>query len=372
MIPKYESSFPVMTVDLAAIRHNFLSFQDSISPSKVSAVVKADAYGLGMKPVSKTLFEAGCETFFVAYLEEGLLLREIFEDHSPTLTADKKPIIYVLEGLQPGHESYYLKAGLQPILGTPDSVERWLRLGNGQPCALHIDTGMARTGFEATEIASLISRLSLLPLSLVMSHYASSDDLSTPQNANQKQCFLDGARLFPGVPTCLASSYGVLLEADYWGDQVRIGLGLSGLLPNSGLDLKPAVTLSAKILQIREIEAGQPVGYNATWRADRVTRLATLGIGYADGLPRALSNKGAFYFGVHALPIRGAVSMDFTTVDVTDVSPHILKGGDTVSFFHDAFSLDQQAKGAQTISYELLTGIGQRCRRLYKNPGISD
>lgn len=368
------TSLPTLTVDLQALRDNFSAFQNKIKPSKVAAVVKADAYGLGMKEVAGALISAGCQTFFVAYLEEGIVLHQHLNtliqrggeegakaSYPHTTTAD----IYVLEGLQPGQQEKYLSYNLRPVLGTNEAVNLWEREGKNKPCALHIDTGMARTGFEARDIEPLRDQLLSLNLCLIMSHYASSDDPFSPQNKQQKESFDRMSRAFPGVPTCLANSHGVSLGKSYWGDIVRVGLGLSGFVSSADLPLKPAASLTAKIIQLRDLQVGQTVGYNATWRADRPTRLATIGIGYADGLPRCLSNKGCFYWGETPLPIRGSISMDFTTIDVTDVSCHTLEMGKSVAFFYDKATLERQAKLSGTISYEILAQMGPRCRRIY-------
>lgn len=369
------SSLPILAVDLRAIQDNFSAFQRTCAPSKVAAVIKADAYGLGMKEIAKALVAVGCSTFFVAYLEEGISLRQHLNGFSQAGDKEKPqtfapkvkaPDIYVLEGLQSGQQKEYLLHNLRPVLGTLESAVLWNAEGREQPCALHIDTGMARTGFEARDIPGLSEeRLSSLNLSLIMSHYASSDDPFSLQNENQREAFEKLSRVFPGVPRCLANSHGVFLGRSYQGDMVRVGLGLSGFVPSTDLPLKPAVSLTAKIIQLRDLQVGQMVGYNGTWQAKRPTRLATLGIGYADGLPRSLSNTGCFYWEERKLPIRGAVSMDFTTVDVTDVSCHTLRVGDSVTFFHDMATLVDQAKRAGTISYEILAQIGSRCRRVY-------
>lgn len=348
-----------MIVDLGALRQNYRFFQREVAPATVAAAVKADAYGIGMPPVAEALWEEGCRTFFVAFLEEGLLLHRLLP----------QAVIYILEGLQEGQQEAFVQPNLRPVLGDRRSIELWCSQGASRPCALHIDTGMARTGLEVKEVDGLTEAIRLLKNVLVMTHYASSDHPTSSQNQGQRDQFVDlAARLFPGAQTCLANSHGVFLGANYRGDMVRVGMGLSGLIDPSFHQgqLAPAVEVRAKITQLRTIEAGQRVGYKGTWEAPHTTHLATLGMGYADGVPHSLSNKGAFFHGETLFPIVGAVSMDFTTVDVTKAACNTLKVGGELTFFKDSTSLAWQAKQAGTIGYEMLVRLGQRCQRIYR------
>jgi alanine racemase len=350
----------VAHIDLSSVRHNYQLIQEKVGENRhVLAVVKADAYGLGMAKVAKTLSLAGCTRFVVAFPEEGVLLRNILKDAQ----------IYVLSGAWAGLENLFLLQNLIPVINDEDSLRRWHALGKGAPCALHMDTGMARTGFEAPDFENLIPFMKELNVVCLMSHYANSEDANHPFNETQRSRFETFHALLPHIPTCLANSCALSLKESFWGDFVRPGLSLYGLSGENAHNqgLKPAVRVGARIVQIRNLTVGQSVGYGSTWRACRPTRLATLAMGYADGLLRALSNQGYAWIKGAQVPFVGRVSMDFATLDVSDVPPHEASVGDFVDLFYDAKSLHHLALQAHTTPHEFLVGLSSRCARVYKD-----
>ena len=355
-----------LTVRLGAIARNYRQFVDRCTPARVAAAVKADAYGLGMKPVARTLAEAGCETFFVARVEEGITLRPL-QPHAR---------IYVLDGAHEATAAPLISHRLVPVLNSLAEIETWSAAARAQKvtldCAIHLDTGMNRLGLpdyeRATLAAEAATRLRNLNVLLWISHLACADDCSSPMNAAQRDRFRAALASLPPAPASLSASAGALLGPDYCFDLVRPGIGLYGGNPCNGMDNPFAVVavLTGRILQLRRVDTGGTVGYGATFRASRPSILATIGLGYADGLMRAIGNKGSGAIGGMRAPIVGRVSMDLATLDVTDVPPDTLKTGGDVEFLGDTISLEEFASLAGTASYEVLTSLGSRMARHYE------
>lgn len=356
----HHTSTCIARINLGAIRHNYRLIQDKIGKDRhVLAVVKADAYGLGIDKIAKALSLAGCTRFVVAFPEEGVILRRIL----------KSAQIYVLSGAWEGLENLFLQKNLIPIINDENSLRRWHAFGKSAPCAVHIDTGMARTGFEGPDFENLVPLIKELNIVCLMSHYANSEDAHHPFNKQQQERFEKLHALLPHVPTCLANSCALSLEESFWGDFVRPGLSLYGLSPEGAQiqGLKPAVRVNARILQIRELQEGQSVGYGSTWRASCPTRLATIAMGYADGLLRALSNQGYAWIKDTQVPFVGRVSMDFATLDVSHVPSHEASVGSFVDLFYDAKSLHHLALRAHTTPHDFLVGLSNRCTRVYES-----
>jgi alanine racemase len=355
-----------LTIRLGAIARNYRQFVDRCAPARVAAAVKADAYGLGMKPVARTLADAGCETFFVARLEEGIALR----------TLQPRARIYVLDGAHEATAAPLISDGLVPVLNSLAEIETWSDAARERrvmlDCAIHLDTGMNRLGLpdyeRATLSAEATTRLRNLNVLLWMSHLACADDCSSPMNAMQRDRFGPALASLPPAPASLSASAGALLGPDYCFDLVRPGIGLYGGNPCSGMANPFAVVavLTGQILQLRRVDTGESVGYGATFRASRPSILATIGLGYADGLMRAIGNKGSGAIAGVRAPVVGRVSMDLVTLDVTDVSSDALKIGADVEFLGDTISLDEFAGLAGTASYEVLTSLGSRMTRHYE------
>lgn len=354
----------VLTIDLAALSRNYRLLAKRIGPSVICAgVVKADAYGLGADRVAPALYRAGCRTFFVAHLDEAL-------DLQPHLPADVA--IDVLNGLPPGSEGDCAAAGIIPVLNSFAQYEAWSdqarTRGRLLPAVIQVDSGMSRLGMSASEVARLVEAApSVLDIQLVISHLACADAPDHPANAHQLAAFQSLAKHFPGARKSLANSSGIFLGRDYHHDLVRPGAALYGLNPTPAQPnpMLPVVRLTAQVIQTREIEAENHVGYGWTFRAITPTRLATLAIGYADGLQRAFGNGGAVYFRGRRLPIAGRVSMDSLTVDLGDLAPDALARGSQVEIIGEYQSLDDLAAIAGTIGYEMLTSLGQRYERIY-------
>jgi alanine racemase len=355
-----------LAVRLGAIADNYHRFVERCPGTEVAGVVKADAYGLGAVPVAAGLAQIGCDTFFVARAEEGMALRRVL------------PLarIFVLDGPYGESAPALIAHRLIPVLNSLTQVDAWgtsARAHGGQlDCAIHIDTGMNRLGLSQEERMTLsaeaAARLRNLNVVLWMSHLACGDDCASPMNAQQLSLFRGALASLPAAPASLSASAGALLGRDYHFDLVRPGIGLYGGNPCSGIDnpFAVAAVLTAKILQLRRVDTGGAVGYGATFRAARPSTLATVGLGYADGLMRAIGNKGSGVIAGVRAPVVGRVSMDLVTLDVTDVPADALAVGADVEFLGDHISLEEFAALAGTANYEVLTSLGHRVPRHYE------
>jgi alanine racemase len=365
------SRMPVLEIDRAALVANWRTLASLQPAARTGATIKADGYGLGAAAVALALHQAGCRDFFVAWAPEGAMLRQAL------LGAGVKARIFVLQGLEPATVADHIRHDLVPVLSTLDDVAIWREgltaAGLQAPAALQVETGMNRLGLdeaEARKVADLAASGGL-PLCLVMSHLASADE-ATAQSAGQLQRFLSLSALFPGVPRSLANSAGIFLGTEYGFDLTRPGIGLYGgrAGERSAGFLQPVARLTAAILQIRSARAGEAAGYGAAAALARDTRIATVGLGYADGYPRAASGAGVALrdtlAGAEALiagrrvPVLGRVSMDLTLLDVSAVPPAEITPGDRVEFFGPAIAIDDLAVAAGTIPYEILTAMGPR------------
>lgn len=326
-----------LIVDLDALAANYRKFRDNASGGS-AAVVKANAYGLGMEPVACRLAAEGCRQFFVATEAEGRALRRILPDAG---TFD----IFVFSGVVDG-------ADLIPVVNHADQM----RSG---PVALHVDTGMHRLGFDEFDAGSIPVDTEVR---LLMTHLACADTPDHPLNADQIARFQAFAARFPGVPTSVANSAAILTGVEGIG---RPGIGLYGGNPYVAQDnpMRCVATLEGEVLQVRKTPAGVSVGYGATHVTQHDTLIAVVGMGYADGVPRALSNRGHVALGKIRAPIIGRVSMDLTLVDVTAMPS--VQPGDWIEIFGHSVGIDEVAAWAGTISYEILTGVGNRVSRLY-------
>jgi alanine racemase len=355
----------ILTIDLGAIVANYRALQARLGPVSCSAVVKADAYGLGLREVAPALAAAGCRTFFVAHLEEGVALRA----HLPS------PEIFVLNGPVEGDERVFEAHDLAPVLNSPDQVDRWAslcRARGSRPAALHIDTGMSRLGLSEDELDRLAAepgRLGGIDCRFVMSHLACAEEPQHPMNARQLSLFNAARARLPAMRACFANSSGIFLGPPYHFDMARPGVALYGANPTPDREnpMRPVVRLEARILQIREIDPPRTVGYGAAHRVDRRTKIATVAIGYADGYLRSLSGRGICHVAGHKVSVIGRVSMDLTTLDVTDVPPALALPGALAEIVGPNHSVDAVASEAGTIAYEILTSLGSRYRRQYRH-----
>jgi alanine racemase len=361
-----EHADAILTVDLAAIAANWRKLRDVAGSAECAAVVKADAYGLGMGMVAPALEDAGCRTFYVAQLGEGISLRAILPNAN----------IAVFEGVVAGAEAAFAEHRLIPVLNSLDQIERWsgaaARAQRKLPAILHIDTGLNRLGLPSDEVDRLAGspdRLAGFDLLTAISHLACSDEQNNPMNARQLEHFNRMRAQLPPARAGIAASSGIFLSASYHLDQVRPGAALYGVAPQPGEanPMAQVAQLHAKILQVRDVDSTMTVGYGAGYRARRPSRIATVGVGYADGYFRSLGGSGEGYIGDHPAPVVGRISMDLITVDVTDVPAERACPGASVELLGPHRTVDLLASQAGTIGYEVLTslGAGRRIGRRY-------
>jgi alanine racemase len=397
----------ILEIDLGGIVENWRLLAQRAAPAQCAAVVKANAYGLGAAPVARALAEAGCRMFFVATLDEGIALRPIL---------GTVPEIAILNGPMPGSEAEFVEHGLIPVLNDPGQIAAWEiaslpHRGRGRgparqgwegegrsaastltrpsrsrwapspamrergyerrhPAILHVDTGMARLGLDAREFAALVENPPPIRWRAVMSHLACADDPDHPLNQRQRARFAAAAARLPGVPASLAASSGIFLGASYHFDLVRPGAALYGVnpLPGRPNPLHRIVRLSAKIVQIRQIDSGESVGYGAAQIMPAPGRAAIVGVGYGDGWLRSLSHRGCGYLAGTRIPLLGRVSMDLVTFDVSAVPPELAHPGAAIELLGDNYGVDDAAADAGTIGYEILTALGPRYHRIYRDP----
>lgn len=362
-----------LTIDLGAIAENWRRLAARAAPAECGAAVKADAYGCGLEAVVPALHSAGCRTFFVAHVSEGRRCRAALD------AGRQSARIFVLNGFHPEAAPFemHLAADLQPVLNSIEELDAWTdALADAchpeQPrAALHVDTGMNRLGLPVEEALALASeRLAEANVDLVMSHFVGSEVADSPLNATQMAAFAKLRRGALGAPPAsLGNSSALFLPQQPTHDLVRPGYALYGGNPTPGAPnpMLPVVDLQAHILQVRDVPAGATAGYNARWIAPRPSRLATLPIGYADGLPMGASGLGEdgapVFVGDRPCPIVGRISMDLTVIDVTDAPQ--ARPGTKVEILGRRVSVDEFAARAGTIGYQVLTSLGRRHRRHY-------
>lgn len=363
-----------LTVDLAALADNWRDMARRSGTARAAAVVKADAYGLGIEDVGQTLYHAGARDFFVAVPAEGATLRA----YAPEAR------IFVLSGVWPGAEGLFFDHDLVPVITSQEQLAFWMAVvaeHGDHPCALQVDTGFNRLGLpleDALALADDVSRPASLSPVLVLSHLACGDDPSAPMNRRQLEAFQRVSAAFEGIESSLSASAGIFLGSDFHFDLTRPGIALYGGEALNGVanPMRPVATAEARILQIREAKAGQTVSYGATCTLTRDSRLAIVSAGYADGYLRSLSGSGVAvreaglagacgFIAGHKVPVVGRVTMDLTIFDVTDVPPGAIAAGDYIELFGANMPIDEVARAAGTIGYELLTGLGLRYERRY-------
>lgn len=360
----------VLTINLDALRANWAELNRASGRAECAGVIKANAYGLGIRQITEALIAGGCRTFFVATLSEARVVREV----QPGAT------IYVLDGLLPGASPHYSGFDLRPCLSSLEEIREWVAycdaIGRRLRAAIHVDTGMSRLGLPPAEVDLLATDerglLERFEPALLMSHLACADEPNNPMNELQRQRFEAVRSRLPPMPASLANSGGTFLGSAYHYDLVRPGIALYGgrALEGRPNPMRWVVKLQARILQVREVEAGTTVGYGATYRTNRPARIATLACGYADGFLRALSSPTGRpgpvgFLGEHPVPVIGRVSMDLITVDVTDVPDKLAIRGAWVEVMGARTTIDDLTDRAGTIGYELLTRLGQRVHRVY-------
>src|SRR5882672_2649534 len=365
----------ILTVDLGAIAGNWQALRAMGRAAgkqvECAAVLKADAYGTGAAAVGPRLAREGCRQFFVAHIEEGIALRRVLPD----------PPIYVLNGMLPGTEGDFVEQRLTPVLNHLGQLNAWRgtaqRFNLTLDAVIQVDTGMHRLGFGPEESSVLVNergRLRGLRLALLMSHLVASEEPGNPINAEQLSRFRAFVKAMPGAPTSLANSSGIFLGPDYHFDLLRPGAALYGInpLPGQPNPMLPVVTLHARILQTRRIDAFQTVGFGGAWRSARPSRVATIALGYADGYFRILINRTHVHLAGHRVPVIGRISMDLVTIDVTEVPEALCEAGAVVEILGPHMTADDLADHARTNAYEVMTALGRRYARLYVDQPETD
>lgn len=361
----------LLTIDLTALRANWRALAQRGMAGECGAVIKADAYGLGIETAAPALREAGCRTFFVAHLSEAIRARAVLPD----------AVIYVLNGLAEKRLADYRAHRLRPVLGARHELDFWAKNGVGaEPAALHIDTAMNRHGLRPEAALDLLatSRLADLGVSMVMSHFASAEIEGDATTQAQIATFAALVSLMrkAGSPnaetrTSLCNSSGLFVPDARGFDLARSGYALYGGNPTPGRSnpMRAVIRLEAPIIDIRAVPTGEAVGYNGNWRAKKPSRIAVLSCGYADGYPRNAGNNpghagGAAIIAGVECPFAGNVSMDLITVDVTELPENAAKPGDPATLIGDTLDVDRVGAAGKTIGYEILTNLGKRYRRV--------
>lgn len=346
-----------LTINLRQIAENWKNCQHH--GAIAGAVVKANAYGYGVKPIVNALYKAGCRIFFTAYEFEAAEIREFL--------TDKNVKIYALHGLLNGTEIDFLKSGTIPVLSTLDQIRRWNHQGDKEntilPAALHIDSGMSRLGLTPSDIDELVKNPpKYLNIELVISHLACASDPNNPKSLDQYEKFTAGCEklktVFPNFKKSLSATDGIMFNDPRFDQDVT--------RPGHLLYDKVATSLDVKILQIQTAYPGQTVGYGATYKVEKEMKIATLAIGYADGYPRSCSNKSFVYIGDYKCPVIGRISMDLTTIDVSHVDAETLKNTPTAEIFGTHQTADEAVIPGGTIDDELTTCFSSRFYRIYE------
>ncbi|MDX2112907.1 MAG: alanine racemase [Alphaproteobacteria bacterium] len=346
-----------LSINLSALRANYRLLTSQLTRGACGAVVKANAYGLGVETIAPALFQEGCREFFVATLEEALQLRGVLPEAA----------IAVFGGLHGGEEKDYAEHRITPVLNSLEQCARFARMtddGWRMTAILHVDTGMSRLGLSQSDLQSICHLSSIIHH--LMSHLACANDPSHAKNAEQLARFREALALFPKTKASFANSAGIFLGSDYHFDLARPGCALYGINPIDGANpMQHVATLSAPILQIRTLDRAETVGYGATYSAPKGARIAICALGYADGLLRCLSNNGFAYVAGQRVPIAGRVSMDMVALDVSSIPESELRTDMRAEFINEQQTVSDIAAIANTIGYEIFTRLGERVKRVY-------
>ncbi len=353
------------SIDLAHLRHNYQLLRQRAGSAELMAVVKANAYGHGLALIAPALAQAGCRHFAVTDADEGAQLRAILGD-APD---DRAHTIVTLSGLRDANDATTItQHALTPAISDPQQLNDLQRAGFNGSVWIKVDTGMTRLGVTDLQATIQRCRQQRIGIAGILSHLACADTAEHPLNRIQRERFhalRRNAEQLLGRPIAasLLNSAGMVTLADQMLDMVRPGIALYGAEPviDQPLGVKPVMQLHAPIIQIRDIAAGTPVSYGASFTAPQTMRIAVIRGGYGDGLPRALSNRGCAWFDGQQLPIVGRVCMDYTMLDITRCP---LKIGDRVELWGNHLAASAVAAAIDTISYTLFTGIHARVARI--------
>lgn len=355
----YFSTAPELQVDLSAITANYAYLKSLAAPgAEIAAVVKSDAYGLGVDLVVPALLDAGCDRFFVKDLREGLHVRKRLSSSA---------MIHVLSGFEPRDTDDCVASRLDPVcrtlsqaLASTDRLPQFL---------LAVDTGFSRFGLPLSQLATLVHRTSRRP-DLLVSHLACADAPANETNIRQRDRFAGACEFLKPFRRSLAASAAVWLGPRFHFDVLRVGSALFGL-NNAAIEpcpLQPVVRLKARVVDVRTVHRGEAVGYAASFRASREMRIGVIALGYAQGLPWSAGNATSAAIGSHIAPIVGRIAMEYTAIDLTELPQSICVPGTAVELLGPNFSVDAMAKATGTIPQELLVRLGSGCRRQYACP----
>ena len=342
---------PELHINLANLEKNIHFFSGAIKKNvELSTVVKSDAYGLGIKKLVPAMERYGIRSFFTATLSEAIKTRKC----SP------RAEIFTLNGFDFLRASLYKKFNITPVINSLPEVKKFIEIfQNSHKTAIQLNTGMNRLGLNKQIFFENIEIIETLPLSLILSHLACADDINNKENIAQRDLFLELCKFMPNTRKSISASHGTLLGSEFHLDMVRPGVGLYGGIRNNGL--RQVIQIKIPVLQSFVIDKDMQVGYNFTYKAKKPMKVATLAMGYADGLPRTLSNRGKLFCGNKSCPIIGRVSMDLVTVDISGLS----KDPEYLNVFSPEYQVDDFAKDCQTISHEVMVNFGERLSRIY-------
>jgi len=352
----------IARIKLKHLHHNYQLLTRQAGSARIMAIVKANAYGHGLELIAPSLSEAGCRHFGVTDAKEGARLRDILGDEDSNCDLE----ITLLSGIFNREEAMLAShARLTPAITEAGQVELLQHAGFRSQVWIKADTGMNRLGAQWPKALAKQCRQAGIRVRGIMSHLACADRPQHPLNRQQAEQLIRLQKDMPSpqLPASLLNSAGMIGMPAYSMDVVRPGIALYGSepIPEQPLGLKPVMQLSGAVMQIRDIPAGAQVSYGATFEADKAMRIAVVSLGYADGLPRALSNHGHAFFAGQKLAIVGRVCMDYTMLDVTEVDIHT---GAAVEFWGEHILANDVAASIGTISYTLFTGVGTRVQRM--------
>lgn len=360
-------SGPVIDVNLSALSSNYHFLKTMLGKTALAAVIKADAYGLGMVKIAGTLYRQGCRTFMVAQPEEGACLRRAM--------GKRRASIYVLNGLSLCSPADFAAFDLIPVISNRRDAKIWAGHKHRiRPAAIQLETGLNRLGLTPEEALRLMEDPDIrngLDLRFWMSHLACAEVPGSDFNPIQLRNFRKALSSLPEIPASLANSAGVFLGQNYHFDLVRTGSALYGVNPRPGQanPMREVMRMRAPILQINDTPAGAGIGYGLTKHLERPSRIAVIAAGYADGYMRSLSNRAEIAIDGHRAPVIGRISMDVIMADVTDIPGHFLHPGKMVDLIGGDVPLEEVADWAETAPFEILTGIGKRSRIIYTGEG---
>mgnify|MGYP001163813447 CR=1 FL=1 len=351
----------LLKINLNTLSENYENLKKNVQPADIAAVLKSNCYGLGIEKISKRLIELGCKNFFLTCIEESILVKE----------KSKQSNVFLLNGiinLSNNNIRKVIKKNIIPVINSYEELKKFNQIydcKNRYPLCLHFDTAINRLGIPKNEIKKVFNYCDTNNINVfcIMSHFASADEPKSSFNQTQLNRFKKIIKMYPKAIYSIANSEATLNLQNVNYDIVRSGGCLFGTV-NKKI-YKKIIQLFAKVLQIKKIDSSHQIfGYNGTYQSKTEKKIAIIGFGYADGYPRLLSNN-AFAFFKKKLPIIGSISMDYMIIDISSLNKDELKIGDFVELIGNNISINDLAKAAETIPYEILNNIGIRVKKIY-------